>query len=111
MGALMKRWILFTITLTLISTLALAQAVVTPSGQATTQGAAVPVAPASPPLVTTPLIHIQDVPTPTVPPTGATNSTAEQPKPPEPVAIRPEITLGPANVYAGATAVVPVTNE
>ena len=99
----MKRWFLLIVTLTLISTLALAQAVITPSGQATTQGAAVPMAPISPPLVTTPLIHLGTAAT--------TNGNAATGEPPSQVPIRPEISLGPANVYVGQTAVIPANSE
>ena len=103
----MKRWALLIVFLTLISTLAVAQAVVTPSGQATTQGVAVPVAPAvSTPLVATPLIHLGTPPATN----GATNATAgnnagavnqtiDMPHPPTEVQIRPEISLGQSAVY------------
>jgi len=91
----MKRCVLFIVTLTLISTLAVAQAVVTPSGQATTGGVAVPVAPiVSPPLVTTPLMHLGNAAT--IPPNSNPNA-----EPPSAIPIRPEIDLGPETIYIG----------
>ncbi len=98
----MKRWVLFTLTFTLVSTVAAAQAVVTPYGQATTGGIAVPVAPyVSPPLVTTPLMHLSNAAT--LPPTNtaAVSLTSPPPEPPSAVPIRPEIDLGPETVYVG----------
>jgi len=93
----MKRCVLFIITLTLISTLAVAQAVVTPSGQATMGGVAVPVAPLnSPPQVTAPLIHLGNAAT--VPAGSPANPNAE---PPSAVPIRTEIDLGPETIYLG----------
>ena len=38
-------------------------------------------------------------------------SAVEAPQPPSGVPIRPEINLGPANVYVGGTAVVPANTE
>ena len=72
----MKRCFLLMVTLILVSTLAAAQAVVTPSGQATQQGAAVPAAPVSPPLVTTPLMHLGNAPTTSGTSTAAITSTS-----------------------------------
>lgn len=97
----MKRWFLPIVTLILISTFAAAQAVVTPSGQATQQGAAVPVAPVSPPLVTTPLMHLGNAPTSSGRSTAAITSTSPAPEPPSGVPIRPEIDFGPQVVYVG----------
>jgi len=97
----MKRCFLFIVTLILISTFAAAQAVVTPSGQATQQGAAVPVAPVSPPLVTTPLMHLGNAPTTSGTSTAAITSTSPAPEPPSGVPIRPEIDFGPQVVYVG----------
>lgn len=102
----MKRWALFIFALTLASTLAFAQATVTPSGQATQQGAAVPMAPISPPLVATPLMHLGVAPTQNVgTSTAAVTSTnpSATPAPPSAVPIRPEIDFGPQNVYVGPT--------
>jgi hypothetical protein len=101
----MKRWALFIIALTLISTLALAQATVTPSGQATTQGTAVPSTPISPPLVATPLMHLGVAPTQNVGTSTAavTSNPSATPEPPSAVPIRPEIDFGPQNVYVGPT--------
>jgi hypothetical protein len=103
----MKRWALLIVTLTMISTLVVAQAVITPSGQATTQGAAVPAAPAaSTPLVATPLIHLGTPPAAngasnatTGNNAGAVNQTIDMPHPPTEVQIRPEISFGQTAVY------------
>lgn len=97
----MKRCVLFTLTLTLISTLAVAQAVVTPYGTATQQGAAVPVAPVSPPLVTTPIMHLGNAPTTPGTSTAAVSLPGSTPEPPSAVPIRPEISLGPETIYVG----------
>ena len=60
----MYRLSLFFLALALTSTFAIAQAVVTPSGYVTIGGAAVPTAPtASPLLVRTPVISLNDAPT------------------------------------------------
>lgn len=98
----MKRWVLFTLTLTLISTLAVAQTVVTPSGTATQQGAAVPVAPISPPLVTTPIMHLGNAATTSGTSTAAVSLPGQTAEPPSAIPIRPEISLGPETVYIGA---------
>lgn len=98
----MKRWVLFTLTLTLISTLALAQAVVTPYGQATQQGAAVPVAPISPPMVTTPIMHLGNAATTSGTSTAAVSLPNQTAEPPSLVPIRPEISVGPETIYVGA---------
>jgi hypothetical protein len=100
----MKRWVLFTVTFTLVATLATAQAIVTPSGWATQAGAAVPVAPVSPPLVTTPIMHLGNAPT--TPGTSAAAITASGTTPPSAIPIRPEISLGPETVYLGAPAAI-----
>jgi hypothetical protein len=97
----MKRCVLFIVALTLISTLAVAQAVVTPYGQATQYGAAVPIAPYSPPLVTTPLMHLGNARTTPGTSTAAITSTTSPPEPPSAVPIRPEIDYGPQIVYVG----------
>ncbi len=97
----MKRWILFTLTLVLISTMAVAQAVVTPYGTATQQGAAVPVAPVSPPLVTTPIMHLGNAPTTPATGTAAISLPGTTPEPPSAVPIRPEIEMGPETIYVG----------
>jgi hypothetical protein len=97
----MNRWFLFIVTLILISTLAVAQAVITPSGQATQQGAAVPMVPASPPLVTTPLMHLGNARTTPGTSTAAITSTSPALEPPSAVPIRPEIDFGPQVVYVG----------
>lgn len=97
----MKRWVLFTLTLTLISTLAMAQAVVTPYGQATQQGAAVPVTPISPPLVTTPIMHLGNAATTSGTSTAAISLPGTTPEPPSVVPIQPEISLGPETIYVG----------
>ena len=99
----MKRWVLFIVTLLLISTIGLAQTVVTPAGQATTQGAAVPTAPmVSPPLVTTPIMHLGNAPTTNFgTSTAAVTMQSGQAEPPSGVPIRPEISYGPEVVYVG----------
>src|SRR5690349_13313772 len=111
MGAFMKRWVLFTLTLTLISTLAVAQAVVTPYGTATQQGAAVPAAPISPPLVTTPLMHLGNAATIPGTSTAAVSLSSNPPEPPSAVPIRPEIDLGPETIYVGAAAANPANTN
>lgn len=107
----MKRWLVFIVTLTLVSTLAVAQAVVTPSGQATQQGAAVPVAPVSPPLVTTPLMHLGNAPTTAGLSTAAVTTPSATPEPPSAIPICPEIDLGPETVYVGPTATNAANNN
>ena len=66
----MKRLALLTVLLALAS-LGFAQAVITSSGQATTQGAAITPAPVSPPLLIAPQVHLG----PPAPSMGATSST------------------------------------
>ena len=115
----MKRWALLIVTLTFISTLAVAQAVITPSGQATTQGAAVPVAPiTSTPLVATPIIHLGTPPLATGATNattgnnaGAVNQTIDMAHPPTEVQIRPEISLGQSAVYVQPATGTSTENE
>lgn len=99
----MKRSALFTIALLLISGLAFGQATITPSGQATTSGAAVPAAPiVSPPLLVTPSVHLSNAPTqPSI--TGA--SALTQPQVPTTPSSRADIEYGqPAAVIVPETA-------
>lgn len=89
----MKRSALFIIALLLISGLAFGQAVVTPSGQATTGGALVPVAPVvSPPLVVTPSVHLSNAPTQ---PSMSGASALTVPQQPAAPSSRADISYGP----------------
>lgn len=120
LGADMKRFIILIALLT-VASMALAQAVVTSSGQATLQGPGVMPAPASGPLLVTPLVHLGVAP-PAVGATnatlgntaGASNATAQQVQPPAPVTMLPEINLGQGAVYqvpvpVGTTAMGPAS--
>ncbi len=121
----MNRWALLIISLLAVVSLGWAQAVVTNSGQATTQGPAVTAAPVSGPVLVTPIVHL-GVAAPSAGATnatagtaGATNATVQQVQPPSSVSIIPEINLGQGTVYqvpipesaaAPSTAVVLVGN-
>lgn len=93
----MKRSALFTFALLMSAVLAFGQAVVTPSGQATTAGVAVPVVPYSPPLLVTPIVHLSTAST--VP--GATGGSVAAAEPPTAPGIRAEIQYGQPVVYMG----------
>lgn len=93
----MKRSALFTLVLLMSAALAFGQATVTPSGQATTSGVAVPVAPYSPPLLVTPIVHLSTAST-----LPATNGGAvAAPEPPTAPGIRAEVQYGQPVVYLG----------
>jgi len=94
----MKRSALFTLALLTIAALAFGQAVVTSSGQATTAGVTVPVAPiVSPPLLVTPIVHLSTAST--LP--ASSGQAVAAPEPPTAPGIRAEIQYGQPVVYLG----------
>jgi hypothetical protein len=93
----MMRSVLFTLVLLMISALAFGQAVVTPSGVATSNGIAIPVAPVSPPLLVTPIVHLSNAPTE---PSPSGISALAAPQSPTAPSSRAEIEYGqPTAIY------------
>lgn len=102
----MKRSALFTLVLLMSAALAFGQAVVTPSGQATTAGVAVPVVPYSPPLLVTPIVHLSTASTLPASNGGAVAAS----EPPTAPGIRAEVQYGQPVVYLGAPQPAPESN-
>ena len=99
----MKRSALFTLALLMTAALAFGQAAVTPSGQATTAGVAIPIAPVSPPLLVTPIVHLSTAST--LP--GSNNGAVAASEPPTAPGIRAEIQYGQPVMYVTAPQTAP----